>query len=292
MKSKTNLEIAINTSWISILINIILSGFKLFAGIFSNSSAMVSDSIHSMSDVGSTFIVMIGVKMANKAADKEHPYGHERFESVTAIILSTILCLVGLGIGYSGIKIVILREYSGLAIPGILALSAALVSIVVKELMYQYTRKAAKKINSGALMADAWHHRSDALSSIGSLVGIIGARLGFKVMDPIASVVICVFIVKAAVSIFMDAISKMTDKSCDDSVIEEMKKVILEHEGVISIDQIKTRLFGDRIYVDVEIGANGEETLAATHELAHKVHDAIESHFENVKHCMVHVNPK
>lgn len=292
MTNKMNQHIAMKVSWISIVINIILSVFKLLAGVFANSAAMVSDSIHSMSDVVSTFIVMVGVKMANKEADKEHPYGHERFESVTAILLSAILFLVGLGIGYSGIKIVILGEYKGLAMPGKLALIASLVSIAVKEIMYQYTRRAAKKINSGALMADAWHHRSDSLSSIGSFVGIIGARLGFLFMDPIASVVICVFIVKASVSIFIDSIGKMTDKSCDDSILAEMKRIILEQEGVLGVDQIKTRLFGDRIYVDVEISANGQETLFATHALAHTVHDAIEAHFLNVKHCMVHVNPE
>ena len=141
-------------------------------------------------------------------------------------------------------------------------------------------------------MADAWHHRSDALSSVGSFAGIIGARLGFPFMDPIASVVICIFIVKAAVSIFLDAIGKMTDKSCDETTVEEMKRIISAQEGVIGVSEIKTRLFGDRIYVDVEIRANGEDTLSLTHEVVHRVHDTIEVHFENVKHCLVHVSPE
>lgn len=262
------------------------------AGIFSNSAAMVSDAVHSISDVASTFIVMIGVKMSSKEADEKHPYGHERFECVSAIILAIILFLIGLGIGYSGIQKVILGEYSELAVPGKLALVAAIVSIAVKETMYWYTQRAAKKINSGALMADAWHHRSDALSSIGSFIGIIGARLGLPIMDPIASVLICFFIVKAAVSIFIDAVGKMIDKSCDEATIMEMKSIIIDQEGVTGIDQIKTRVFGDRIYVDVEIRANGQETLSSTHKIAHQVHDVIEKYFENVKHCMVHVNPE
>lgn len=253
---------------------------------------MVSDSIHSMSDVFSTFIVMIGIKLASKEADKKHPYGHERFECVAAIILAIILCLIGLGIGYSGIRMIILGEYCKQALPGLLALVASVVSIAVKETMYQYTKSAANRIGSGALMADAWHHRSDALSSIESFVGIIGARIGFLFMDSIASVVICLFIVKASITIFMDAVGKMTDNSCDESIVEEMKSIILEQEGVMGIDQIKTRLFGDKVYVDVEISANGEDTLSSTHRLAHQVHDIIEEHFENVKHCMVHVNSK
>ena len=292
MKNTTNQQIAMKVSWVSIISNIVLSAFKLFAGIFAHSAAMVSDAVHSISDVFSTFIVMIGVKLSGKEADKKHPYGHERFECVAAVILAVILCLTGLVIGYSGIQKVILGDYGDMTMPGTLALIAAIVSIAVKETMYWYTRITAKRINSGALMADAWHHRSDALSSVGSFAGIIGARLGLLFMDPIASVIICVFIVKAAVSIFMDAIGKMTDKSCDEATIEEMKRIVLAQEGVIGVDQIKTRLFGDRIYVDVEIRANGEDSLSITHEVAHRVHDTIESHFVRVKHCMVHVSPE
>lgn len=291
MKKITNQQVAMKASLVTIIGNIILSVLKLVAGIFARSSAMISDAVHSISDVLSTFVVIIGVKMSGKEADKKHPYGHERFECVAAIILSVMLLIIGIGIGYSGISKVFIEDRSQLAIPGLLALVAAAVSIVVKEWMYWYTRAASKIINSGALMADAWHHRSDALSSIGSFIGIIGARIGFPLMDPIASLVICIMIVISAISIFVDAIGKMTDKSCDRIVEEEIKGVILEQEGVIDVDQIKTRLFGNRIYVDVEIKAKGEDTLSSTHEIAHRVHDKIEENFDNVKHCMVHVNP-
>ena len=292
MEKKTNQQIAMQVSWISVGSNLVLSVFKLFAGIFGNSAGVVSDAVHSLSDVFSTFIVMIGINMSNKAADTKHPYGHERFESVAAIILAGILGLVALGIGYSGIQKVISGEYLEMIVPGRIALLAAGVSIVAKEVMYRYTKIAAKKINSGALMADAWHHRSDALSSIGSLIGVLGSRIGYPVMDALAAIVISFFIIKVAVSIFLDAVGKMTDKSCDEAMVEEMKKIILAQEGVKGLDQIRTRQFGDRVYVDVEISADGQETLASTHQLAHQVHDAIEEHFENVKHCMVHVNPE
>ena len=279
-------------SWLSIIINTLLSVYKLLAGILSNSSAMVSDAVHTISDVLSSIIVIIGIKMSYKEADSKHPYGHERFESVAAIILSVILFFIGVSIGFSGIKKIILNKNEVLTVPGTQALVAALVSIIIKEIMYWYTRIAAKKVNSDALMADAWHHRSDALSSIGSFIGIMGAKIGFLFMDPLASVVICLLITVSAISIFIDAIGKMIDKSCDISIIEEMKNTILQEEGVICVDLIRARMFGNRIYVDVEIRAKGDDTLLLTHELAHRVHDVIEKNYENVKHCMVHVNPE
>lgn len=161
---------AIRVSKISIIINIILSLLKLIAGIFANSYAMISDALHSASDVFSSIIVIIGVKIANKKSDKSHPYGHERFECVAGIILSVILVITGVGIGIAGIKNIISGEYKNFEIPGLIALATAIVSIAVKEAMYWYTRKVAKNIGSSAVMADAWHHRSDALSSVGSFI--------------------------------------------------------------------------------------------------------------------------
>ncbi|MEA4987583.1 MAG: cation diffusion facilitator family transporter [Anaerovorax sp.] len=291
MEQSMTQKVVMQVSLISILVNILLSLFKLFAGIFAQSSAMVSDAVHSASDVFSTFIVIIGVKMATKESDKEHPYGHERIECVAAILLAATLGFIGMGIGYSGFMKIISAHEENLIIPGPLALIAAVSSMVIKEGMFWYTRNAAKKIQSGALMADAWHHRSDALSSVGSFAGIFGARLGLPILDPVASIIICLFIIKAAYDIFIDSIEKMMDKACDDAFIEGIKTVITEQEGVLGIDQIKTRLFGEKIYVDIEIQANGNETLNYTHEIAHKIHDAIENDFPRVKHCMVHVNP-
>lgn len=284
-------KIAMRVSMVSIIVNVILSIFKLFAGIFARSGAMISDAVHSASDVFSTFIVIIGVNISNKKSDEEHQYGHERLECIASIILAVILFITGIGIGVGGIQKIIAGNYDNLKIPGLLALIAAIVSIVVKEWMYWYTRAAAKKINSGALMADAWHHRSDALSSIGAFVGIFGARLGFPILDPIASVVICIFIGKAAFDVFKDSIDKLVDKSCDNEIVSEMKTIVMKQQGVIRIDSIRTRLFGAKIYVDIEISADGSKTLNDTHEIAEKVHDIIELKFQSVKHCMVHVNP-
>ena len=283
-------KIAMKVSIISIIANVVLAAFKLVAGILAHSSAMLSDAIHSASDVFSTFVVMIGIKIASKEPDEEHPYGHERMECVAAIILATILCITGLGIGKNALEF-ITGNSSEVSVPGMLALIAASVSIIVKEAMFWYTRHYAKMIDSGALMADAWHHRSDALSSIGAFIGIIFARMGYVMMDSIACLVICVFIVKAAYDIFKDAIDKMVDKSCSLEVEAEIRTIVMSVDGVKGIDSLSTRLFGNKMYVDIEIRADGEQTLNETHEIAEAVHDSIEAQFEKVKHIMVHVNP-
>ncbi|SHK21386.1 cation diffusion facilitator family transporter [Hathewaya proteolytica DSM 3090] len=288
---KEDKKIAMRVSTISVIVNVILSLLKLIAGIVAKSGAMVSDAVHSASDVFSTFIVMVGVTMSNRKSDKEHQYGHERLECVASILLAVTLAGIGAIIGYKAIIKIVGGDYGSLEIPGFLALAAAVVSIVVKEWMYWFTRAAAKKINSGALMADAWHHRSDALSSIGSFIGIFGARLGFPILDPIASVVICIFIIKVAYDVFMDSIDKLVDKACPQETIEEMKAVIMNNENVGNIDDIRSRLFGSRIYVDVEIALKGDMSLEEAHNIAEQVHDDIEEHFPDVKHCMVHVNP-
>lgn len=282
---------ALHVSCVSILWNLALSLFKLLAGIFAHSGAMLSDAAHSLSDVLSTVIVIFGVKLSHRASDREHPYGHERVECVAAILLSVLLCAVGLGIGWGGIARVLGRESIPLAVPGALALAAAVVSIVVKEALYWYTRSTAKALHSGALMADAWHHRSDALSSVGSFAGILGARMGFPILDPLAGVVISLMIVGASCAIFRDAVAKMMDTACDEQTVEALRRVVTIQPGVLGIDQLKTRLFGEKVYVDVEIEADGEASLTQTHATAQLVHDAIETQFPQVKHCMVHVNP-
>lgn len=289
---RTNEQIALRASWVTILVNVLLSVLKLLAGILSHSAAMLSDGIHSLSDVFSTLIVIVGVRIANKQADKEHPYGHERLESVAALLLAILLGITGLGIGWSGLRTIMAKNYDTIAIPGTFALIAAIISIAAKEGMYWYKRAAAKKTNSGALMADAWHHRSDALSSVGSFLGIFGARIGFPVLDSVASLVICLFILKVSVDIFRDAISKMVDRACDDQTIAKIRELILAQDNVEGIDVLKTRLFGDKIYIDVEISVHAGTSLLHSHDIAHIVHDILEEQIPNVKHCMVHVNPK
>ena len=284
-------NMANRVSLFTIIGNVVLSVIKLLAGIIAHSSAMISDAVHSASDVFSTFVVIIGIKLASKRPDKEHPYGHERMECVAAIVLAMVLFITGLGIGLEAVKNIIHGNYGDLQVPGVLALIAAIVSIVSKEAMYWYTRHYAKKIDSSALMADAWHHRSDAFSSIGALIGIGASRLGYPVMDSIASLVIFVFIVKAAFDIFKDAIDKMVDHSCDEETEKQIYECVMKNENVLGIDLLQTRVFGNKIYVDVEIQADASYTLQKAHDIAEAVHDDIEESFPKVKHIMVHVNP-
>lgn len=286
-----NQQIAMHVSKVSIMINIVLSLFKMTAGVLAHSGAMVSDSIHSASDVFSTLIVMAGIRFANKQSDREHPYGHERMECVAAVLLAVTLFATGGAVGVKAASAMIKCGGRQGMIPGGMALGAAGLSIVVKEWMYLYTRKAAKQIGSSALMADAWHHQSDALSSVGAFAGILGARMGFPMLDPMASLLICFFIARASVDIFKDAVDQMVDKACDEDTVRALRDTAIAVDGVERIDEIRTRRFGARVYVDIEISASQELMLPAAHQIAHDVHDSIERYFPAVKHCMVHVNP-
>ena len=293
MKTPDNkrLKAAMKVGRRSMAVNVLLSSFQLFAGIFANSAAMVSDAVHSISDFATTLVAMVGIKMGSKERDDDHQYGHERLESISALIAAFVLCAVGLLIGYNGVINILNMDADNSHTPGFLALVAALVGIVVKESLFWYVRASAKKLKSDALMADAWHSRSDGLSSIGSLIGIAGARAGFPVMDYLASIVICAFIVKVGVDIARSAIDKITDKSCDTETAERIRGLVLASEGVKGIERINTRMFGNRIYVDVDIYFDGNSSLYETHDVMQHIHDEIEEKIDSVKHCMVHASP-
>lgn len=271
--------------------NILLTAVKMAAGIAGHSGAMVSDAVHSLSDVFATVVAWIGTRIAGKEADKSHPYGHERFEVIASLILGMILLVTAVSIGLAGVRKIADGNYGSLPVPGGIALGAAVASIVTKEAMFWYTRYYARKINSQAFMADAWHHRSDALSSVGSLIGIGGAMLGFPVMDPLASVVICLFILKVAYDILMHALQNMLDTSCPEEYEERLREYIASCPGVGRLDFLRTRMFGNKIYIDAEIAVDGDMPLKEAHEIAEQVHDGVEQSFENVKHIMIHVNP-
>ncbi len=280
---------------VGILGNIFLAVFKLCAGIIGHSAAMLSDSAHTLSDVFATFIAFIGVTLSRKKADDKHPYGHERVECVASLMLSFILFATGLGIGWKCLLAIVTGTYKQMELPGMLAVIAAIVSIVTKEAMFWYTMYYAKKLKSSAFKADAWHHRSDALSSIGALFGIIGARHGFPVLDQIAGIVISLMIVWVAITIFRGAVDKMLDTACDEEVENAIKECVLEFSEKenlgIGIDLLRTRTFGEKIYVEMEINLDGNLLLQQAHDIADRVHDRIEEEFPDVKHVMIHVNP-
>ncbi len=274
-----------------VLGNVILTGFKFLAGIYGHSGAMISDAVHSLSDVFATMIAYLGTLISKRPADNEHPYGHERIECVASLILGLILLLTGAGIGKTGLERIFILDRDELTTPGIVALIAAIVSIVTKEGMFRYTMHYAKVLDSPAFMADAWHHRSDALSSIGSLLGIAGAMLGFPVLDSVASVIICVFIIKVSYDILKDALSKMMDTSCGPEYEKEICDFITGQDGVDGVDMVHTRMFGNKVYIDLEICVDGNMTIREGHDIAERVHDLLEENYKEVKHVMVHVNP-
>lgn len=283
-----NYKVGEKVSLITISINIMLSVLKLIAGFWGRSSAMIADSIHSVSDVVTTVIVIIGLRISSKGEDGKHPYGHERLESVCAKIISIILILVGFTIGYKSI----LNIYSGnSAVPGSIALWAAVVSIFVKEGMYWYTIITARKIKSISMEGDAWHHRSDALSSIGAFLGILGARYGYTFLDPLAGILVSVLIIKVGVELYIRAIKELVDASADNDVLEHITSTVIAVEGVEAIRNLKTRIFGNKIYVDIEIYVYEGLSVKEGHDIAESVHRMVEEEIDTVKHCMVHVEP-
>ncbi len=283
-----NYKLGVKASWITVVVNIILAAFKVMAGIIGNSSAMIADGVHTLSDVLTTFVVLLGLRISSKEADKEHPYGHEKYESVFAKVLSMLLLLTGIFIGYEAIKILISGETRT---PKLIALIAAFLSIIVKEGMYWYTIKIARKIKSISMEADAWHHRSDAFSSIGTFVGVLGAQLGFTALDPIAGIIVSIFVVKVGVDLYIKSVKELVDEAASEEIIEMIRAKSKFIDGVKGIKSLKTRVFGNRIYVDIEIFVDSNISVRSGHDIAEKVHDKLEAEISDIKHCMVHIEP-
>lgn len=273
--------------------NAVLSLAKLLVGIFAHSAALISDAAHSMSDCFSTIVVVIGVHISAKKSDKEHPYGHERMECVAALILSAMLMATAVIIAWQGVESVIRIAHGEVpAKPGAPALVMAIVSILVKGWMYFYTERNAKKYKSSALHGDAVHHLSDSLSSVGAVIGVIGAMCGVAALDPIASVFIGLMIVKAAVDICRMAVDQLVDKAADDDTEKKIAETVLSTDGVERIDVLRTRRYGNKIYADVEIAVAADLSLIEAHRIAERVHERVEHEInDDIKHCMVHVNP-
>ena len=293
LKEKQHLKSILNISILSIIVNICLSIFKMVAGWLGHSKALISDAIHSLSDVLTTIIVMIGAVIAKKDADKDHPYGHEKFESIASLILGMILFFTAILLFYQGVSTLI-SFFGGtidIKTPTRLALLAALISIVLKEAMFWVTRYIAKKVNSTALMADAWHQRSDALSSVGSLIGVLFAMLGFLYFDALAAVFISLLIFSVAFKVILKAINQVVDKTPNKDVLLAIESCIMNQKGVLNVDLLHVRMHAEKLFVDVEIAVNASLTLVEAHQIAEVVHDEIEKQFADVKHCMVHVNP-
>lgn len=292
---KTREKAIVKVELVSLIVNTALAFFKLFAGFVGNSMSMISDAIHSFSDSATTIAVLVGVKISSKPSDEDHHYGHEKLESVIGVIIATVLVILAISIFANGCESIISYINGNYTVSKIslIALVAAGVSILVKEILYLYAMIVAKKHKSPALKADAWHHQSDCLSSVGSLIGIaLAIYTKFVIADAIAALVISVFIVVVAWKILKESIDEITDKAVDINTLEKAKNIIRNVTGVKRIDSIKSRRHGIKMYFDVEISVDDNLSIVEAHNIAEEVHLNIENGIEDTKHCTVHVNPE
>lgn len=282
---------AYKVSIITIFINCFLSFIKLMAGFISNSKALISDGIHSLGDVVTIIIVMIGIHLSSDKEDDKHPYGHERMECIVAIILSGVLFVLGMGIGLDGIEQIITKSYSSIVIIGNIGIIAAIISIIVKEWLFWYTRSIAKKIKSSALLAEAWHHRTDVVASMGSLVGVLLARMGYPIGDSIASIIISLFIIKTSINIFTDASSGLIDKACSNDVLNSVSEIILKNDYVVDIKNIRSRCFSSKIYLDIDIYVDDNIDVNVLYQTINSITREVKEQIDIVKGCRIEFIP-
>ncbi|MDU4862933.1 MAG: cation diffusion facilitator family transporter [Terrisporobacter othiniensis] len=287
--SNSRYEEATKVTLISIIWNVILTFIKVLGGILGKSNAMIADGLHSASDIISSIGVLIGNKIAKTPNDKEHNYGHEKAETLVSFLLSMLLIGVALKISLNGINSLI--HLNDVQVPTFLPLIISVISIGIKEYQYKITIKVAKKINSPSLKADAWHHRSDALSSVAAFIGIGGSLLGFKALDPIATVVVGLFVAKVGLDIFKDAINELMDYSINENDESQIITIANDTDGVLNIGELRTRKHGSMAYVDLTICVNKDLTVLQGHEIANKLEISILEKLQIVKGITVHVEP-
>lgn len=278
------------------VVNLLLWVFKFVAGVLGHSAAMIADAVHSLSDFVTDLIVIVFVKISSKPEDADHAYGHGKYETLASCIIGLALIVVGVMMGYNAtVKIVdVVRNGTELASPGIIALAAAVLSIVLKEWMFHLTRKVAREVDSPAVEANAWHHRSDALSSVGTAIGIGGAvLLGSKwaVLDPIAALVVSVFIVVQAAKILSDAIGQLMEKSLPRDVEQRICEIVYEEEGTSDIHHLRTRKIGSQISIELHVRMNGYLTLREVHDKSIAIEKRLRAAFGDSTYINLHVEP-
>ncbi|HUU50422.1 MAG TPA: cation diffusion facilitator family transporter [Nitrospinota bacterium] len=272
---------------LALIINFLLTVFKLFAGILGKSHVLIADAIHSLSDFITDFIVLAGLKFSSKPKDERHPYGHGKIETVTTGIIGIGLIIIGLKIGYDGV----LASINPMTIPTSLALFAAIISIIVKEAIYRYTVFIGKRINSPSIIANAWHHRSDALSSIAALIGISGAQMGLAFLDPLAAVFVAILIVKVGGEITLNSFKELIETSVDKELIKEIESTVLSISDVKEAHKIKARNVGTSIIIELHIEVDEDMTVKKGHDIAKEVEYTLKTQFQNVESVTVHVCP-
>lgn len=275
---------------LSIFLNIILGSFKIFAGVVAHSTAMLADGVHSLSDVITSMGVLIGIFIAKKPKDKDHNYGHEKAETLAGFVLALVLLMVGLEIGFKAVESMMHLEK--IKTPGYLALVAAAISIGVKEFQYHITMSVAKKYDLQLLVADAWHHRSDSISSVGALLGIIGSMMGYKFLDPLAGFVVALLILKVSLDVLKNTSNGLMDGSLSADKNQLLRKLILNHKEVKSIDQIRTRIHGSMAYADITIKVDENMSVKVAHDLTETIEKEVKKEIKEIADLLVHVEPK
>ena len=277
------------------IVNFLLLVFKFFAGIAGHSAAMLADAVHSLSDFITDIVVIVFVRIAGKPEDKGHDYGHGKYETLATAIIGLLLLCVGFGIFWNGASSIYTFLRGGqLESPGVVALVAALVSIVSKEILYQYTVIQGKKLNSQAVIANAWHHRSDALSFIGTAIGIGGAILlgdHWRVLDPVAAVVVSFFIMKVSVRLLIPCVDELLEKSLPEDVEKEIEQTVLSFPGVSQPHHLRTRRIGNYYAIELHVRMDGKITLEEAHSTATAIENKLKEMFGKGTHVGIHVEP-
>jgi cation diffusion facilitator family transporter len=285
---KINLLDSKTCTLVGLVTNIALAIFKLFAGIFGFSYAMIADAIHSMSDCLATGTVYVGLRIGERPPDESHPYGHANAETIAAFLVALIILATGVFVGVSAVHLIAHRN---LETPATIALAAAAISIVIKEGMFRYTLKVGKRNNSPAVITNAWDHRSDAYSSVAALAGILGARLAFQYLDPIAGLVVSAFIVKVSLTLLRSNVGILMDERPEPAVLNRIRAAVLEVGGVKAIDSIRAHRRGSSFTIDVEVAVGSNLTVEQGHQVASEVKNRLMNKIEHVQDVMVHVNP-
>lgn len=297
MKQSQRLRLGTRVSFVSIIVNLLLTFAKALAGAAAGSQALIADAVHSAGDVISTLAVMAGIRLADAPPDESHHYGHGRLESVTAKLVALLIIGTGVGIAlsnFNAVRAIIAADgvSSGdFAPPTTVAMLVAVASIAVKEALYRYTAHAGRKLRSRALMADALHHRSDAVSSIAALAGLVGARAGWAFLDPLAGVVVGLLILHMGIMLYWQSVAELVDTAPPKDVVDNLRRVGGAGPGVINVNELRARLHGADIFMDLEICVDPDSSLRAAHHIAHETSDRIEAEFPNVREVHVHVNP-
>lgn len=276
-------------------VNFILVAFKFVAGIFGHSSAMIADAIHSLSDFVTDIIVLVFVRISNKPVDKGHDYGHGKYETMATAVIGGILLLVGFSVLWNGAsKILLFINGGALESPGIFALAAAILSIIAKEILYRYTVIEGKKLNSQVVIANAWHHRSDVLSSIGTAIGIGGAILlgtHWRVLDPVAAVIVSLFIIKVAIQLLIPCLEDLLEKSLPDNIETEIIDIVTSFDGVCQPHNLRTRRIGNHYAIEIHIRMDGNLSLREAHRTATAIENKLKQQYGQGTHVGIHVEP-